>query len=84
MSRGNWKLIHTAPGRPPSAIAELPAGGFKTPERIELYDISADPGETQDLAERNPAQLQRLLGLWDDYEREVGVIYSEEDLPIGF
>jgi arylsulfatase A-like enzyme len=26
---------------------------------IELYDLSTDPGETQDLAERNPDQIER-------------------------
>jgi arylsulfatase len=50
----------------------------------QLFDLSNDPGETTDLAEEQTAQLQRLLSLWDDYEREVGVIYAEGGLPIGF
>jgi len=29
-------------------------------------------------------RLQQLLSLWDDYEREVGVIYAEGGLPVGF
>ena len=41
-------------------------------------------GETTDLAEKEPVRLQELLSSWDDYEREVGVIYAEGGLPVGF
>jgi arylsulfatase len=50
----------------------------------QLFDLAADPGETKDIHAGNPEQLQRLLQMWDEYEKEVGVIYAEEDLPISF
>ncbi len=31
----------------------------------ELYDLSVDRGETQDLADRNPEKLQELISLWE-------------------
>jgi arylsulfatase len=50
----------------------------------QLFDLVSDPGETTDVSEDNPEQLQRLMQSWDEYEKEVGIIYSEEGLPIGF
>jgi len=50
----------------------------------QLFDLTNDPGETKDLHADNPTQLQRLLKMWDEYEEEVGIIYTEEGLPISF
>jgi arylsulfatase A-like enzyme len=54
---GRWKLIHYMgklhyPFMPPSL-------------HDELYDVVADPDERYDLAARQPAVVQRLLGLID-------------------
>lgn len=43
-------------------------------DRWRLFDIAADPGETHDLAEREPARLRALTAAWDAYGREVGVV----------
>jgi arylsulfatase A-like enzyme len=40
----------------------------------QLYDLSADPGETLDLAAEGPEVLARLLGAWDRYVSETGVV----------
>ena len=50
----------------------------------QLFDLANDPGETKDLSFDNPEQLQRLMKMWDEYEEDVGIIFAEEDLPIGF
>jgi arylsulfatase A-like enzyme len=50
----------------------------------QLFDLASDPGETKDLHASNSEQLQRLLKMWDEYEKEVGIIYAEEGLPISF
>jgi arylsulfatase A-like enzyme len=42
---GNWKLVKGAP---------------KRPNALELYDLAKDPGETTDLAQENPVQLEKL------------------------
>ena len=34
-------------------------------EAFELYDLSVDPSEATNLAFRNPAELERLVGLWN-------------------
>ncbi|OJJ42558.1 hypothetical protein ASPZODRAFT_137186 [Penicilliopsis zonata CBS 506.65] len=58
--KGRWKIT----------FVPAPRG----PQRWELFDIKADPGETTDLKEQEPEVFQEMLGLWDDYKKEVGVI----------
>jgi len=50
----------------------------------QLFDLSRDPGETTDLHAVHPERMQHLLKIWEEYEKEVGVIYADEDLPITF
>jgi arylsulfatase len=38
----------------------------------ELYDLTADRSELTDLADTNPAQVQRLSAQWESWAREVG------------
>ena len=53
---GRWKLIHYI-GR-----LHYP---FMPSLHDELYDVAADPGEHHNLAQQQPAVVQRLLGLID-------------------
>ncbi|MBB4617320.1 arylsulfatase [Sphingomonas abaci] len=39
-----------------------------------LFNIADDPGETRDLATREPAKLKALIAAWDAYGKETGVI----------
>jgi arylsulfatase A-like enzyme len=45
------------------------AGHRLVPQREELYDLVRDPGETQDLAVREPALLARFRELAEPYRR---------------
>lgn len=45
-----------------------------------LFNIVTDPGETNDLSAQLPLQFQRMLGLYDQYVAEVGVLA----LPDGY
>ena len=58
--QGDWKALH------------LPAP--YGPDAWQLYDLSTDPGEIHDLAASRPDKLAELLGLWDQYVEESGVI----------
>jgi len=58
--QGHWKALY------------LPAP--YGPGTWQLYDLSADPGEIDDLAASRPEKLAELLGLWDRYVEETGVI----------
>ena len=57
--RGNWKLVRTA----------LPRGDFQW----RLFDLSKDPGETTDLADKNPALFKELRAEYQSYVEKVGV-----------
>jgi arylsulfatase len=43
----------------------------------ELFNVTADPGETQDLAAAKPYTLRRLLTSWDDYVKTNGVVLPD-------
>ena len=61
---GDSKLVFASPGN----------GGTG---RYALYDLSADPGETTDLAADNPEEVRRLAEFWDRYAMENNVIPSD-------
>ncbi|MBA4148043.1 MAG: sulfatase-like hydrolase/transferase [Verrucomicrobia bacterium] len=68
---GNWKLV--AHG---DFFAEKPA----TPPKLELYDLSADPAETTDLAAKNPkmvAQLSKRLREFGTWQKPGVTAYDE-------
>ncbi len=58
-----WKLIDTPAGRPSVPAPHPPLTGYDAPEKIELYDLAADPGETQNVAERHPERLEALAAV---------------------
>jgi arylsulfatase len=57
--RGDWKALLLPP----------PDG----PGHWQLYDLSADPGETDDLAAAQPKRLAALIEDWQRYVEETGV-----------
>lgn len=60
--QGRWKLIT------PLAMGQKPRQG--DPERAELYDLAADPGEQHDLAAHEPAVVERLTQLLARYQHD--------------
>lgn len=57
---GDWKIV----------FIPKPKG----PEKWQLYNLTDDPGEINDLAEEKPEKLEQLKGLWDVYVLETGVV----------
>jgi arylsulfatase A-like enzyme len=57
---GDWKIINN----------NKPFGESKW----ELYNISLDPFERDDLSARDPEKLSEMIGLWDEYAKTNGVI----------
>ena len=45
--------------------------------RWRLFNITSDPGETQDLSRREPARLAELERAWNDYAAQVGVVLPQ-------
>lgn len=50
----------------------------------QLYDLSVDPGETNDLAQQEPDVLKELLELWEQYCEETGVVPLQPELGARF
>jgi arylsulfatase A-like enzyme len=59
--KGKWKLIHTRGAPPPIPVSRLALKPLDVPERIELYDLAADPGETRNVAAEHPDETAALL-----------------------
>ena len=45
---------------------------FYESEKVELYDLEADPGETNDVSAKFPKQKARLLGQFESWAKDVG------------
>ena len=58
--QGDWKALH---------LPEPYGTGT-----WQLYDLSADPGEIDDLAASRPDKLSELLALWERYVEQTGVV----------
>jgi len=63
MRQGDFKAVSVAP----------PYGSGEW----HLYNLADDPGETRDLAKKQPEMLRKLRAAWDRYAKDVGVVLSE-------
>ena len=61
---GDWKILRLPP----------PFGNGDW----QLYDLAADPGETNDLATRRPELVESLAEMWETYAQINGVIRPDE------
>lgn len=57
---GRWKLVRHRSGKARHMVVEAPLGTTSVPP-FQLFDLEADPGETEDLLERRP-ELAETLG----------------------
>ncbi|CAK7231293.1 hypothetical protein SBRCBS47491_007880 [Sporothrix bragantina] len=64
--KGDWKIV----------FIPKPKGT----EKWQLYNLAKDPGEIHDLAEQEPERLKELMGLWDQYVLETGVVPLSPEL----
>jgi arylsulfatase len=48
------------------------------PGKWQIFDISVDPGETNDLSSKDPKLKESLVKAWDAYAKSVGVVPSDE------
>lgn len=70
-------------GGPSSAIrrGDLKLIQFFESNTVELYDLKADPGETTDLARRDPDQAKLLLTALQSWQRESGAALVDQPNP---
>ena len=65
LRQDNWKLLKLEP----------PFGNG----RWQLYDLETDPYETKDLSAERPKKLSNMIGQWQQYVAENGVILPREE-----
>ena len=64
--KGDYKILRSVP----------PVGDWKW----RLFNLTKDPGETNDLSEKEPARLESMLQDYARYQAEMGVL----DMPEGY
>lgn len=64
LRQDDWKIVY----------ASSPNGSG----RWELYDLSKDPGERQDLSARHPDRLRAMVAEWDRYAAANEIILHEQ------
>lgn len=64
LRKGDWKIVTT----------DRPFDESK----FELYDLSADPGESNNLAESEPEKLTELIEIWRVERKKMGIILPED------
>ena len=68
LRQGDWKILWQAP----------PLGSG----RWQLYQLSRDPIEQNDLAHVHPEVLKRLIGEWERYTEDNGVVLPSRVTPL--
>jgi len=62
--QGDWKLTNLDPPFEES--------------RLELFNLADDPGETTNLAARDPERFAAMVGLWHAKRQELGILLPED------
>jgi arylsulfatase len=70
----DWRAVRTSQWKATWIAEPFGAGNW------ELFDMAADPGESNDLAEQFPDVMQDLVNKWEAYADEVGVVPREATL----
>lgn len=74
LRKGDWKIVH---------IPQEVGGNGVGDEGWELFNIRQDPGETSDVSEEQPEKFKELLGHWEDYVVEYGIVWGEKAMCDG-
>ena len=70
--QGDWKMVWE-----PAGIEREPAPNGINVEEWQLFDLSIDPGELNNLSLKYPHKIKEMLVLWEQYVRDNGVIITD-------
>ena len=85
ITRGDWKLLHFFGDYLAVGLDSVPEnagayGQLVLGARTELYNLVADPGETTDLAAKNPAKAAELMAALKNIWAETGAAMPTPNL----
>ena len=69
LRQGDWKIIY----RPEHELYETTPSGIEN-DRWQLYNLSEDPAELNDLSGEYPSKLEELRSAWVDYAERNNVL----------
>ena len=79
--RGRWRK-GTSPDRDQYASCAVRTQRFRFVNNKELYDISADRGETTDVADKHPDVIKAIRVAYDAWWAETRPLMVNEDVPL--
>ena len=65
---GDWKLVK---GVGSKGVGGIERQGKASTDGAELYNLAADIGEKNNLAEKEPAKFKELVAAWDKWNSEL-------------
>ena len=65
---GDWKIVKSVGA---GVSAENSRAGKATTDGVQLYNLSQDIGEKENLAEKNPDKVLELVAAWEKYNRQM-------------
>ena len=74
LRKGDWKIVH---------IPQEVGGKGVGDEGWELFNLRQDPGETTDVSGQEREKFRELLGHWEDYVVEYGIVWGEKAMCAG-
>jgi arylsulfatase len=77
----NYVTVHSHSGRAMIRQGKWKLTNLEKPfeeANMELFDLEADPGETNNLAEAEPEKFNEMLELWRKQRKELGIVLPQD------
>lgn len=77
LKKGQYKIVFIRTTHGGKAVVDDDPSGW------ELFNVTLDPGETTDISDQEPEKLKELLGDWEQYVKETGLVWGPNAMEPG-